>query len=247
MSKYIACCSGGKDSVATLILAKRHNEPLHEVMWSEVMFDEETSGEMPEHKEFITTKLKPFVENELGVPFVMLKSEKTYVDFFTHIISKGPNVGKPAGYPIPGMCAINRDCKTPPMKKYVKEQGADSIQYIGIAADETERLARLDSKKQISLLAKYGITEAEAFELCKEAGLLSPIYEFSKRNGCWFCFNCKDAEWQRLIFKHGHLFDKLIRLEEKHPIRARNYLTYGETASQIKERIIRNGEQLTMF
>ena len=43
--KYVASCSGGKDSVATLLLAAQHNEPLDEAVFSEVMFDKDTSGE----------------------------------------------------------------------------------------------------------------------------------------------------------------------------------------------------------
>ena len=38
--KYVASCSGGKDSVATLLLAAQHNEPLDEAVFSEVMFDQ---------------------------------------------------------------------------------------------------------------------------------------------------------------------------------------------------------------
>lgn len=42
---FIASCSGGEDSVATLILAKEHGEPLNEAVYCEVMFDKEISGE----------------------------------------------------------------------------------------------------------------------------------------------------------------------------------------------------------
>ena len=38
--KYIASFSGGKDSAATIILAHENNEPLDEIIFSEVMFDE---------------------------------------------------------------------------------------------------------------------------------------------------------------------------------------------------------------
>ena len=31
--KYVASCSGGKDSVATLLLAAQHNEPLDEAVF----------------------------------------------------------------------------------------------------------------------------------------------------------------------------------------------------------------------
>ena len=51
--KYIASCSFGKDSIATVILAKEHEEPLDEIVYCEVMFDKEISGEHPEHRDFI--------------------------------------------------------------------------------------------------------------------------------------------------------------------------------------------------
>ena len=91
--RYIASCSGGKDSVATILLAAEKNEPLDEVIYSEVMFDQEISGEVPEHRDFIHQKLKPFVENELGCKFTVLRSDKTYDDVFHHIITRGPYEG----------------------------------------------------------------------------------------------------------------------------------------------------------
>ena len=52
--RYIASCSGGKDSVATILLAAEKNEPLDEVIYSEVMFDQKISGEVPEHRTLST-------------------------------------------------------------------------------------------------------------------------------------------------------------------------------------------------
>lgn len=247
MTKYIASCSGGKDSVATLIIARENGDPLDEVVYCEVMFDKETSGEMPEHRDFIYNKVKPYVEDVLNVPFIILRPTKTYVDVFTHICVKGKSIGKCRGFPIPGMCAINRDCKIPPITKYWKEQGGNATQYVGIAADEPKRLARLRGTSRVSLLEKYGVTEQDAFEICRKHGLLSPIYEFSKRNGCWFCPNCRNQEWTHLIFNHTPLFDRLIELEINHPERARRCLTINETASEVKQKIIRQGEQCSLF
>lgn len=64
--KYIASCSGGKDSVATIILAHEHNEPLDEIIFVEVMFDENISGELPEHIDFIKKQIKTFMR-KLGI------------------------------------------------------------------------------------------------------------------------------------------------------------------------------------
>ena len=50
-TKFIASCSFGKDSLATLLLALEHNEPLDEAVYCEVMFNKDISGEVPEHRE----------------------------------------------------------------------------------------------------------------------------------------------------------------------------------------------------
>ena len=94
----------------------------------------------------------------------------------------------------------------------LRGSGWDVYQYVGIAADEPRRLARLNDKK-VSLLAKYGYTEQEARELVEKYGLLSPVYGFSDRNGCFFCPNCKDSELANLINNHLPLFNKWLSME----------------------------------
>lgn len=58
-TKYIASWSGGKDSMATIILAHENKEPLDLIIFSEVMFNEELSGELPEHIDFVKNKCIP--------------------------------------------------------------------------------------------------------------------------------------------------------------------------------------------
>ena len=142
--KYVASCSGGKDSVATLLLAAQHNEPLDEAVFSEVMFDKDTSGEVPEHRDFIYDRLKPFCEKELGIKFTILHADKTYDEVFHHVITRGPHKGEVRGFAWAGMCAVNRDCKIPPVRKYNTALSPDTVSYVGIAQDEPKRLARLD-------------------------------------------------------------------------------------------------------
>ena len=177
--KYIASCSGGKDSVATLLLAAQHNEPLDEAVFSEIMFDKDTSGEVP----------------------------------------------------------VNRDCKIPPVRKYNAALSPDTVSYVGIAEDEPKRLARLDGITKVSLLAKYGMAEADAYKLCQEHGLLSPIYGHCRRNGCWFCPNASDEELLHMITKHPEMFDRLIEWEKEDNIFHRR-LTRRETPSEVKARLL---------
>lgn len=213
--KYICSCSGGKDSVATIILAHEKGYPLDEVIFSEVMFDENISGELPEHIDFINNVLKPKCE-EWGYKFRILRANRTYMDCFHSIIkrSKVPErIGKKWGFPLEGRCYVNSRCKIPQIKKHIKSLG-ENIQYIGIALDEPKRLDRLTDDK-ISILAKEGYTENMAYDLCKQYGLLSPIYEFTKRGGCWFCPNARFNQLYHLYHHHRDLFEKLKALEEE--------------------------------
>lgn len=211
--KYIASFSGGKDSAATVILAHLHNEPLDEIMFSEVMFDKNISGELPEHIDFIKNVCKPTFES-WGYKFTIVKSEKTYLDCFYHVVKKSSHperIGMMHGFPLAGKCLINRDLKTPPIRNYLKQYGKH-IQYVGIAKDEPIRLKRLKDN-QVSLLDKYNLTEQDAFDLAKEYNLLSPTYSFAKRGGCWFCPNATLSELTNLYNNHYDLFAKLRDME----------------------------------
>lgn len=73
--QFVASCSFGKDSLATILLAVQHGEPLGEAVYCEVMFDRDISGEVPEHRDFIYGTAIPALER-MGVKVVVLRSEK---------------------------------------------------------------------------------------------------------------------------------------------------------------------------
>ena len=210
--RHIASCSFGKDSLATILLAKEHNEPLDEAVYCEVMFDKDISGEVPEHRDFIYSRAIPALER-MGVTVRVLRSQKTYVDLFTGRITRGPKKGMVRSFPICGRCAVQRDCKVRPIKQYQKTLPAGTVQYIGIAQDEQERLLRLEDGRQVSLLDKYNFTEQDAWQLCRNAGLLSPIYTFTDRGGCWFCPNAKRQELRHLYDYHPDLWARMLELQ----------------------------------
>jgi len=99
------------------------------------------------------------------------------------------------------------------------------------------RLARLEGTSKVSLLDKYGLTEADALKLCADHDLLSPIYEHCRRNGCWFCPNASDAELRHIIIHHPEIFDRLIEWEHEENVFHRR-LTRRETPSEIKARLL---------
>ena len=130
------------------------------------------------------------------------------------------------------------------MHKFFKENGLlDAIQYVGIAADEPVRLARLDGVKKVSLLAKYGYTEAMAAELCKERGLYSPAYEYSTRNGCWFCPNCRMKEFAEFKRRHPDLWEKLLELGKVEDLVSYGF-RYGMTIEEVDQEISMQAAQL---
>ena len=135
------------------------------------------------------------------------------------------------------MCAVNRDCKIPPVRKYNAALSPDTVSYVGIAEDEPKRLARLDGITKVSLLAKYGMTEADAYKLCQEHGLLSPIYTHCRRNGCWFCPNASDKELLHIVTNYPEMFDRLIEWENEDNIFHRR-MTRRETPSEVKARLL---------
>ena len=209
--KHVASVSFGKDSIATILLAKEHDEPLDEAVYCEVMFDQDISGEVPEHRDFIYGTAIPALER-MGVKVVVLRSRQTYVGLFTGRVTRGRSKGLVRSFPLCGKCAVQRDCKMKPIRQYQKSLPPDTVRYVGIAQDEQSRLMRLGGEC-VSLLDKYNFTEQDAWQFCKKAGLLSPVYEFTHRGGCWFCPNAKRPELRHLYDYHPDLWARMLELQ----------------------------------
>lgn len=176
---YIASCSFGKDSIATILLALENNEPLDRVVFAEVMFDHERgiSGEIPEHIEWVYNTAIPKLA-EMGVKVDVVRAKRDYKLLCHQVLKRGKNVGKMYGIQNSFPCYANSDLKVSPIRSYLKplSRDYDIVQYVGIAIDEPKRLERLDGTNKVSLLAKYGYTEEMAKAKCIEYELLSPIY-----------------------------------------------------------------------
>ena len=201
--------------MASILTALKYQEPLDAVLYCEVMFDKKISGEVPEHRRFIEERAVPWLKRH-GIPVLWIKSERTYLDVFYQVIWNSQNPllnGKYTGFPLSGRCHIQSRCKCASINQYMKRHFAGKIvKYLGIRKDEPVRLARLGAN-QVSLLEKYGVGNEKAIEITKEAGLFSPVYEFARRSGCWFCPNASERELDHLKRCHPELWKKLLLLD----------------------------------
>ena len=76
----------------------------------------------------------------------------------------------------------------------------DIVEYIGIAADEPKRFGQLNDKVRAPL-AEFDIEEGLCGLYCQYEGILSPTYQTSCRDGCWFCHN-QGVDQLRLLRKN---------------------------------------------
>ena len=100
-------------------------------------------------------------------------------------------------------------------------------------------------ENQISLLEKYKINERAALQLCQQAGLLSPIYDFAPRGGCWFCPNAKTKELRHLYDHHPDLWNRMLALQAL-PNKATERFNRVMTFSEIDEMFRWEDRQLSM-
>lgn len=212
--KYIASVSFGKDSLAMLILILKNNMPLDEVVFYDTGMEFQAIYDMRD-------KVLP-VLRERGIKYVELKPTMAFEDKmynYPHLSRKG-ELKQGYGW-CGGLCRWGTSEKTRTIDKYCN--GAH--QYIGIALDEPDRLARLDGVNKSSPLAQLGYTEQQALELCYFKGFnwletnsgAEPVrlYDILDRVSCWCCRNKNLKELSNYKKYLPNYFNKLIELEKK--------------------------------
>ena len=240
----IVSWSGGKDSTATIILAKELGISIDYILFSEVMFDEHISCELPEHINFIKEIAIPKFK-EWGFQTEILHYDKTYMDYFNQVRKKGKNIGKKVGFPMADKCNA-RNCKIKPIEDFLRNH-SDNIQYVGICADEPKRLERLSGNK-ISLLAQFGYTQEMAKQKCVTYNLLSPYYQSSSRGGCWCCPNASETQLRFIRENHKELWNKLLLLEKEDNLIGNIFNTQANRSlCTLDERFFWESQQMSIF
>ena len=257
--------SGGKDSTATVLLFHEHEHELMKegdtvtINFVEVMFDlkNNISGHNPESVQFISKTKKIF--ESWGYKVNILHADKDYLTRFNERLKrcKDPSSnGLKRGFPVSGgRCWVQRDLKMKPLETYKKSlMSEDIVEYVGIAADEPERYESLtnSSHTATSLLVKYGLTEQDAKDLCREKNMLSPHYSLNngqqRRDGCWFCPHAKLCEHEAIYKSNPEAWEKYVSLEDDPELGYKKWNIYSSTTLHNRDWIIKHaGEQISMF
>lgn len=184
--------SFGKDSMATLLLAIEQGIPIDRVMYCEIKFNDEISGEHPLMAEWIPTAERRLKEL-FGITVDHAYCGYTFCDEFYRKMKKGKFVGTIRGFPMVQGAWCN-SMKVIASRNYYRQFNEPITEVMGIAYDEMKRWERAlqrQTKNRIarSLLVEQKLTEEDAFEICKKYDLLSPMYSVDGiyRGGCWFC------------------------------------------------------------
>ena len=203
--EHILSLSYGKDSLACLGAIKKLGLPLDRIIHAEIWATDTIPADLPPMIEF-KEKADKIIKERFGITVEHVSAGVTYEEIFYRKYKTGKYIGRIYGFP----CMKGAWCNGMLKKAALKKIDKNAVSYIGIAADEPERLARLNNKtRKISPLALANWTESDCWKWCEENDLLSPIYSTSGRGGCWFCHN-QGVDQLRLLRKNYPDYWKLL-------------------------------------
>ena len=231
--------SFGKDSMATLILAAEQGIPIDRVMYCEIKFNDEISGEHPLMAAWIPTAEKRLKEL-FGITVDHAFSGVSFEEQFYKKHTRGKFEQYSYGFPHILSPWCNSLLKIRAINRYIRDFNDEVLYtFVGIAYDEQLRWARMlkkqtDKRKYRSLLVEQKLTEQDAFEICKKYDLLSPMYSVDGiyRGGCWFCPKQCLADLYSLWKAYPDLWQRLCDME---PI-SYNTLKPDCTLAELQER-----------
>lgn len=73
-----------------------------------------------------------------------------------------------------------------------------------------------------------------AYDLCKECGLLSPMYDIGTRSGCFFCPNSKIPQFVHLRKNYSEIWEDMKELS-KTPNLCSYGFKYGKTLQEVEQ------------
>lgn len=197
---YWASVSGGKDSLFMLKLILEHPEkyPLDGVVHFELEID----------YPFIKGVIDYMEEQckQHGIKFVRIKPEHTWLELYNKW-----------GFPTRKGRWCNSNYKLnakKQLKKYLKEQGCNLINYIGYCADEVKRIEK-HKENDIYPLYDFGIEESTILEWAKTVPLFNDYYKYNTRCGCMYCPLMNKGRMAYIKLYYPEHFEKMMKLAKE--------------------------------
>lgn len=231
-TQYCLSISYGKDSLACLGAIEELGLPLDRVVHAEIWATDDIPADLPPMIEF-KEKVDQIIKERYGIDVEHVCATKkvddkevklTYKDIFYRQYQTGNKIGEIYGFPKHRGSWCNSELKKKAIKTAIKACKIDPngnkvkiVEYIGIAEDEPERLARLDGINKISPLHLIGWTEEDAMKWCIDNDLRSPLYDMSDRGGCWFCHNQSTDQLRQLRKQYPDLWKILLKWDNDSP------------------------------
>lgn len=184
----------------------------------DLVLNADTGMEFPEMYEHLR-KLDEHLYQERGLHITTLRHPQGFEWLmFERPVNRQPGRA-PCGYGWPLARPGRRWC-TGFLKEHLISKEANRLKreknvlhYIGIALDETKRAK--DPKKRYPLV-EWGITEAEALQVCYDRGFdFGGLYEIYRRASCWCCPFQRIDELRKLRRHHPELWARLLALDER--------------------------------
>ena len=224
--KNVASVLFGKDSLAMLLMLIETGQPLDEVVFYDMGMEFQAIYA-------IRDKVKPVLEAH-GILYTELRPQNPFLYDMLARPVESKQKGKHNGYGwCGGVCRWGTKQKTSTIDKYISETGAERY-YIGIAADEPERLKRLQGPK-CSPLAAAGMTENDCLKYCRDRGYSweengVDLYSILDRVSCWCCANKNRKELRNIYQFLPEYWDalKLLQLQIDRPMKKFKSQKYGD-------------------
>ena len=207
--KYIASVSFGKDSLRMLFHILDNGLPLDEVVFYDTGMEFQAIYDTRDN-------IIPLLEVH-GIKYTELRPSVSFYTKMFDIDVHCRDGSTHKGYSwCGGVCRWGTSDKLAALKRYI----GDNYDYVGIAADETERIEKEKRDNRILVLVDAGITEQQALEDCYNRGYYWEengvrLYDIFDRVSCWCCSNKNNRELLGMYHHLPHYFSRLKRMQER--------------------------------
>lgn len=231
---YVANISGGKDSMAMLIVLLANGCPIDEVIFFDTGWEFDCI--------YKNIEVVQAICSEHNIKFTVLKPDKSF-DYLMfehpHKTRKGKEIN---GYSwCGGLCRWGTTQKTQAINNHFKQpEYADKeiYHYIGLAYDEQKRIKKNKDPHKVYPLNELKITEQMALDICIENGIDFKengvcLYDILDRVSCWCCSNKNLKELRNYYL---HLPEYWQRLKDYQSRTDRPFRRDGKTIFDLEKR-----------